>query len=228
MKNILILGSSAGMGIEKSFKEVFPNIQDSNITNLSGNGAGNFYIAGRLFEYISHNKKPDYIFFKFTGLNRWDLPFDQKVSLDDYQYQTNSKLTKWVFSGGYSGSWLTNNILKKIFCYIYDVKDQNKTNNQSMQQIFSCISLCETLKINYNWTFYYDITNPPSKSSGEDGFIEKLPSYISTKKMLDFTPLNYSYDINEAPEDGNHYDKSTFTKNLKEKKIYNKIKESLK
>ena len=26
MKNILILGSSAGMGIEKSFKEVFPQL----------------------------------------------------------------------------------------------------------------------------------------------------------------------------------------------------------
>ena len=51
-----------------SFKEVFPDIQDSDITNLSGNGAGNFYIAGRLFEYISHNKKPDYIFFKFISL----------------------------------------------------------------------------------------------------------------------------------------------------------------
>jgi len=247
MKNILFLGGSTGLKLDKVFREIFfnQNSNDYNLINLSQDGAGNFYIAGVLFEYIKNNKKPDYVFFKFTGLNRWDLPFDKKVKVHDYVYQSSYRSEEkrnknsmpdsfiqidknWVLSGGYTGSWLDNSILKRIFCYIYDLKDQNSTNDQSWQQIFSCISLCEFLSIPYNWTFYYDVTNPPSASSKQDGHSQTYPEYISQKQMLDFAPLNFSYSLNEIPQDGNHYSTKILKKYFKDESIFNKINNTIK
>ena len=241
MKDILFLGGSTGIKMDKIFSKVFLTNKSNeyNCINLSISGAGNFYIAGVLFEYIKNNKKPDYIFIKFTGLNRWDLPFDKKVKINDYPYQSSPKEENksesfiqidknWVLSGGYTGAWLGNNILKKIFCYIYDLKDQNSTNDQSWQQIFSCISLCETLNIPYNWTFCHDPANPPSKSSEQDGYSQTYPEYISKKQMLDFAPLNFSYSINEKPEDGSHYSQKVLEKYFKEEAIFNKINNTIK
>jgi len=240
MKDILFLGGSTGLTLHQTFPEIFfnSNTKDYNYINLSISGAGNFYITGSFFEYINKHKKPDYVFFKFTGLNRLDLPFDTKVKLTNYSFQSIGnegngssfiKINKnWVCSGGYAGSWLGEGILKKIFCYMYDVKDQNSTNEQSLQQIFTCISLCETLNIPYNWTFYYDVINPPSKSSKQDGYIGSLPEYISKKQMLNFSPLNFAYSVNEAPDDGNHYSKRVFKKYLTQEIIYNKIRNTIK
>jgi len=243
MKDILFLGGSSGLTLHQTFPKIFLNVdtKEYNLINLSQSGAGNFYIAGMFFEYIKNNKKPDYVFFKFTGLNRWDLPFNKKVNLKNYEYQSISgKWPKeqglkgdnfnknWAFSGGYTGSWLNNSILQRIFCYIYDVTDQNSTNDQSWQQVFSCISLCETLDIPYNWTFYYDVTNPPSTLSKQDGYESMFPNYISKKQMLDFAPLNFSYLINQVSVDGNHYSKETECKYFKEEKIFNKIKHTIK
>jgi len=243
MKDILFIGGSTGEKLHKTFPRVFldQNSNKYNFINLSQTGAGNFYIAGIFFEYIKKNKKPDYVFFKFTGLSRWDLPFNKKVKLDSYRYQ--SIMGKWpeeqqlkgenfdknlIYSGGYTGSWLNDNILKRIFCYIYDIKDDNSTNEQSWQQVFSCISLCEKLNIPYNWTFYYDVTNPPSKESKKDGYEKTIPTYISKTQMLNFAPLNFSYYINQAPDDGNHYSEDVEELYFKDKKIFNKIKNTIK
>lgn len=238
MKNILFFGGSTGKCVDNIFSRIFlKNDNDYNYINLSMDGAGNHYIAGSFFEYITANKKPDYVFFKFTGLNRIDLPFDKDVTLKDYEYQSSSpKESKnflqidknWVLSGGYTGSWLFDNTLKRMFCYFYNLKDQNSTNNQSWQQVFSCISLCEILNIPYNWTFYYDVTNPPSDSSKQDGYSQTYPEYILKKQMLEIAPLNFSYSINEIPKDGNHYTYETLEKYFKEEIIFNKINNTIK
>lgn len=226
MKDVLLIGGSSGLRLDRMFKEIFFTDQPVNLINLSKSGAGNFYIAGTFFEYLEHNKKPDYIFFKFTGLNRYDLPFNKKAKLYDYEYQASPIDKNWVFSGGYSGSWLTNNVLNKIFPYLYDLKDINNTNCQSWQQIFSVLCLCEKIAIPHNWTFYYDVTNPPSDESKKDGE-SSIPDYINTVQMLEQAPLNYSYSINEIPEDGNHYSAEVEKKYFKETNIYNKIKKTI-
>ena len=252
MKDILFFGGSTGLILHEIFHKIFfnNNHDDYNLINFSQTAAGNFYMAGAFFEYLNKHPKPDYVFFKFTGLNRWDLPFDKKVKLEGYEYQTHpgvvpadhlnkdtaksrllSLATKsdknWVFSGGHAEAWLKNSVLQRIFVNIYDPEDENSTIMQSWQQVFTCLSLCETMEIPYNWTFYYDVTNPPSKYSKMDGHAIQLPKCIPTKQMLDFAPLNYAYDINDPPEDGSHYTRSVEEKYFKEEIIYNKIKYTL-
>jgi len=126
-KNILFLGGSSGQGIHQDFSDVIFSKRKNtyNYTNLSISGAGNHYISGSFFEYCHYNANPDYVFFKFTGLNRIDLPFDKKAKLYNYEYQSDATKVKypkvfrqieknWVCSGGYTGSWLNQNILKRI------------------------------------------------------------------------------------------------------------------
>ena len=236
-KNLLFLGGSTGKTVHTSFKKIFLSSSvDYKLTNISLDGAGNFFIAGSFFDYMDRYGKPDYIFFKFTGLNRIDLPFDKKVVLKDYRYQSmwhenkkkvqNLKKT-WVASGGYSGAWTTSTILRKIFSYMYDLKDPNSTTLQSIQQVCACLNTCETLKIPHNWTFYYDVCNPPSANSLKDGKIKSLPWFVSTEKMLKKSPLNFSYDVGKQPWDGNHYSQELFEEYLQDKEIYNTIKSTL-
>jgi len=239
-KNILFLGGSSGQGIHQDFSDVIFSKRKNtyNYTNLSISGAGNHYISGSFFEYCHYNANPDYVFFKFTGLNRIDLPFDKKAKLYNYEYQSDATKVKypkvfrqieknWVCSGGYTGSWLNQNILKRIFSYMYNVKDGNSTNLQSLAQVYNCLSLCETLNIPYNWTFYYDPTRPPSTSTIQDGHVDKIPDYIPKKNMLEISPLNYAYSIGQAPDDGNHYNHKLFRQYLKYEPVYSKIIETL-
>ena len=239
MKNqFLFLGGSTGKTVHESFDKIFSlsNKDNYEATNLSLDGAGNYFIAGSFFDYLNRIGKPSYVFFKFTGLNRIDLPFDKKVELKDYPYQSmwhenNDKVRTlektWVASGGYAGAWMTSSLLKKIFSYMYDLKDDNATNLQSFQQISSCLYTCEYLKIPHHWTFYYDICDPPSANSKKDGHVKTIPWFISTENMLEIAPLNYAYDIGKPPQDGNHYSKDLFEEYLKEKVIYNTIKNTL-
>ena len=240
-KNILFIGGSTAIDMHKDFSDAILKDRKNtyNLTNLSINGAGNHYISGSFFEFLHYRPKPDYVFFKFTGLNRIDLPFNSKVKLDDYEFQSSrtaihsgreafQQIEKnWVCSGGYTGSWLGQDVLKRIFPYMFDLKDHNSTNIQSLAQIFNCLMLCETLNIPYNWTFYYDPTNPPSSSSKQDGNIEHMPDYIPRKNMLEMAPLNFSYYTGQAPNDGNHYSSEVFKQYLKHEPIYNKIIKTL-
>tara|TARA_Y100000034_G_C6847057_1_gene383835 strand:- start:571 stop:1341 length:771 start_codon:yes stop_codon:yes gene_type:complete len=239
-KNILFIGGSTGLNMHKSFSEMILEKRKNtyNLINLSITGAGNHYIAGSFFEFLHFRPKPDYVFFKFTGLNRIDLPFNKKIIIPDYEFQSTAAKEKqpetfqqieknWVFSGGYAGSWLNQGILKRIFSYMYDVKDQNSTNVQSLAQVFNCLALCETLKIPYNWTFYYDPTNPPSPSSKQDGHIDHMPDYIPTNNMLETSPLNFAYMVGQIPDDGNHYNQGLFRQYLTHEPIHNKIIKTL-
>jgi len=239
-KNILFLGGSTGIGIHRDFSDVFFSKRKNtyNYINLSISGAGNHYISGSFFEYCHYKPKPDYVFFKFTGLNRLDLPFDKEAILYNYDFQSDAmkeKHTKafqqieknWVCSGGYTGTWLNQNILKRIFSYMYTEKDGNSTNLQSLAQVYNCLSLCETLNIPYNWTFYYDPTNPPSPISKQDGHIDHIPDYIPTNNMLETSPLNFAYMVGQPPDDGNHYSHKLFRQYLEYEPVYNKIIETM-
>ena len=239
-KNILFIGCSNGLSVHKSFSETILQKRNNtyNLINLSIAGAGNHYIAGSFSEFLHYMPKPDYVYLQFTGLNRIDLPFAKKLVIPDYGFQSAAakenqpevfqQIEKnWVCSGGYTGSWLNQSILKRIFNYMYDVNDQNSTNVQSLAQVFNCLALCETFKIPHNWTFYYDPTNPPSASSKQDGNIDHMPDYIPTNNMLETTPLNFAYMVGQIPDDGVHYNQKLFSQYLTHEPIYNKIIKTL-
>lgn len=222
MKDILLIGCSNGMDLHKYFRDVFG--EENNYINLSAPGLGNTYIKSRLIEYVENNQKPDFVYLQFTGLSRIDLSFDMKVDLGDYEYYVNTKKRKWVASGGRNGSWTSSNLLKKIFAYMYPIKEDIDT-ELSFQEIFTAVEYCRVKNINLSWTSYYDYINPPCDKARIDGFTDKLPEYIDTNDHLGYFPLNIAYEMSEIPEDDIHYNEKVKTEFFSKckKQIENKI-----
>jgi hypothetical protein len=212
MKKVLIIGCSNGIGIDYTFKKVFG--YEHNYTNLSASGFGNRYITARLFEYVDEIGIPDYVYLQYSGLSRIDIPLDVKVTVPDYEFQVRTKKRNWVASGGRNGSWMICEMLKKFFTYMYDTTSDICQYDLSLHEIFRGIELCKTLKIKYNWTSWYDYTNPLSASARIDGFVEKIPAYIDLSNHIGDYPLNLAYELNQPPSDGCHYGKSIFEKFL--------------
>ena len=187
--------------------------------DLSMEGVGNFYICGRLFEYIEENGKPDYVYLQFSGLTRVDLPFHKEVHVPDYYYQKQTTYTNWVSSGGYIGSWMHSEFLKKQLVYWYDTDKGQNVVNKSLHQIFSALSLLEKLQITYNWNTYYDYTNPPTSETTADGGIHAWPDYIDLTKKIPIDPMAFAIEhCNDVPEDGVHFSHESFTNFLNKQK----------
>jgi hypothetical protein len=183
--------------------------------DLSMKGVGNFYICGRLFEHIEENGKPDYVYLQFTGLTRLDLPLHRKVHVRDYFFQKQTKYKNWVSSGGYTGTWMQNDFLKKQLIYWYDTKDGQNVVDKSLHQIFSALSLLEKLNIPYNWSPYYDYTKPPTSNTDKDGMITAWPDYIDLSKKIPIDPLSVAIEhCDDVPADGVHFGSESFTKFL--------------
>jgi len=206
---ILIIGCSNSLYLHHDFNKVF-NIHPAHIVNLSAPGVGNRYITARLFEYVNNNKLPDYVYLQYSGLSRIDIPLDRKVVVPNYDYQTKTATANWVASGGQNGSWRNCEMLKRFFAYMYPIAEtQNKDiYSMSLNEIFSGIQLCNTLGVKYNWSTYYDYTNPPNELTKIDGFVEKIPDYIDYSNHINEYPLNLAYTLNRIPEDGIHYGRS--------------------
>ena len=208
MKKCLLIGCSNGIPLHKQFSKFFGS-KDVEWINLSASGFGNRYITSRLFEYVDEYGIPDYVYLQYSGLSRIDLPFDLKVTIPDYKFQRKTNRRNWVASGGRNGSWLACDMLKKLFAYMYDITSEKSPYDLSLHEIFRGIELCKTLKIPYNWSSYYDYTNPPNKMTTIDGSVSKLPDYIDMSGHIGESPLNLAYELGDIPDDGVHYTNHT-------------------
>tara|TARA_B100001063_G_C16694332_1_gene518862 strand:- start:247 stop:1011 length:765 start_codon:yes stop_codon:yes gene_type:complete len=205
--NFLIIGCSNGLGLSHILRNVFsssrsyfePQTEDAGgdqvwyddrdtYTNLSAGGAGNRYITNRLFEYISCNEKPDYIYLQFSGLHRIDLPTSQENIFDQYAFQTKTEHANWIHSGGMNGSWLGDERCQKMFTYLYDPNDQNHVTVQNLFEINNALNFLNRTKIPYNWSTYYDYCNAPNEQIKLDGVLNE-----STKKI--YETLDNTYKI---------------------------------
>ena len=208
MKKCLLIGCSNGIPLHKQFSKFFGS-KDVEWINLSASGFGNRYITSRLFEYVDEYGIPDYVYLQYSGLSRIDLPFDLKMTVPDYKFQSKTNRRNWVASGGRNGSWLACDMLKKLFAYMYDITSEKSPYDLSLHEIFRGIELCKTLKIPYNWSSYYDYTNPPNKMTTIDGSVSKLPDYIDMSGHIGESPLNVAYELGDIPDDGVHYTNHT-------------------
>lgn len=217
MKKCLLIGCSNGLNLHHDFSELF-GTKDIEWINLSVEGMGNRYITSRLFEYIDDVGIPDYVYLQYSGLSRIDLPLDYNVTIPDYSYQIKTKKRTWVASGGRNGSWMSCDLLKKFFAYMYNIKKVESHYDLNMHEIFKAIELCKTLKIKYNWTSYYDYTNPPNDKVKIDGYVKSLPTYLDISNHISDFPLNLAYELNDIPEDSVHYSRYVSEKFFKKNK----------
>ena len=206
MKKVLVIGCSNGLSLTETLPKVFPKIQ---VTNYSGSGFGNEYMAGRLFECIENETRPDFVYLQFSGLLRVDIPFDRKLKIhDEYATVIKTNSNTWVGSGGQHGSWGNYEFTKKHFAGRIEIFDKSAKAQKlnSLKFIFAATELCRTLDIPYAWTSYYNYLSPPSEwIKDNDGGIEKYPDWINLDKHLGGHPLDFAISQNQPPKDGVHY-----------------------
>jgi hypothetical protein len=217
MKKCLLIGCSNGCYLHYDFSKVFGS-KDFEWINLSMTGFGNRYITSRLFEYVDDVGIPDYVYLQYSGLSRIDLPFDLKVTVPDYQFQIKTNKRNWVASGGRNGSWVTSDMLKRTFAFMYDIASEKCHYDLSLHEIYRGLELCKTLGIAYNWSSYYDYMRPPNHTTTIDGAIDRLPDYIDMSNHIGESPLNVAYELEDIPNDCVHYSRSVGEKYLRRNK----------
>jgi len=202
------------MGLVGDFETVF-DMDGWVFVNLSFPAMGNRYITSRLFEYVEYNGVPDYVYLQYSGLNRIDLPFDINFKVPNYVFQSNfcekypwipkSKKHNWVASGARAGIWTSNDLLNKIFTYMYDLDDETCTHDVSLHEIFRGIEFCKKMNISYNWSTYYDYTKNIHRAVEKDGLTAKMPDYIDMTNHVGESPLNVGFETGNMPDGGRHY-----------------------
>ena len=175
------------------------------IHQLSQPGAGNFYIVGRLYEWLENYGKPDYVYLQFSGLNRLDFPLDISLKILDQDLRSyrKTKNFNWITSGGWHGSWCVNQF-QKIFLNFYNAHSADNIILQSLFSVSSAINLLQSQSIAYNWTFYYNVLDPYNQTVERDGKIKQLPFYVHTKNMLE-NPHDFIFKKKLGLEDGCHF-----------------------
>jgi hypothetical protein len=173
-------------------------LEDDNfiIYNLSHPGAGNFYIKGRLLEFINNITIPDYTYLQFTGIKRIDLHLSKTydTTIQEKKIPHSVRETdwfKWIISGGSTGSWLHQRWTQKLFLPYYFDSNKVQSINLSLACINDCVNLLSNLNLKFNWTTFYNYFSPPEKYMIDfDGQIDKWPSWLNQNGFLNSFPKN--------------------------------------
>lgn len=239
MKNVLLIGCSNLLDMHHAFRKVFQKKQSdvkitqigtygkslvdnfAKYTNLCHPGAGNSYIRWRLFDVLEH-EHPDYVYLQFSGLVRRDFYFDidAKEDIDITSDRGDITLSdKHIYMIGGNYKRIKN---PKKFEFVlrnlsYNFWDDNTNNWHSLQEIFCAISVLEKLGIKYNWTVYYDPTDPPTQQTELEGKIDKWPEFINLKNKLPY-PLNHAVNNGNEIPDGVHFGYDAFVSYLEHHK----------
>lgn len=218
--NFLIIGCSNGLGLHHIFRDTFSSshgnfepVKDSfndqiweddrdRYINLSAGGSGNRYITNSMQEYISCNGSPDYVFLQYSGLNRIDLPCAKHDLVLDYGFQTETEFSNWIHSGGMIGSWLQNPHCQKLFTHLYNLKDQTNIITQNLLEIENGVNFLKAHKIPFNWSTYYDYSNPPNDEISRDGKLntntQKIYDNIDKSNKIQSCIINHINSQNPA------------------------------
>ena len=182
------------------------------IYNLSQAGSGNFYIHGRLVEWVNANGRPDYVFLQFSGLSRIDFAFafdTPEITWGGWRPQKHYLKTEsgiWGFSGGHRGSWQDDMFLRTFVGHFYEPESASSVMQQSLAQVSASINFCHNQQIAMNWCFYYDVTRPYNEMVMQDGIIEKLPPWIDIRNKIDLDPHSWIFSRGSGRPDGVHFD----------------------
>ena len=209
MKSLLV-GCSNLVGEEKN--NIWSRRLDCDqIVNLSIDGAGNQYIAGRTIEYLLSNKA-DYVYLQFSGIHRIDQLLTSSSGLKLYPHVVSILDNKyWILSGGKYGSWKEYNVTRQLFMSHYITDNTDALVFQSLMSVYACINVLETLNIPYNYTFYYNIFEPACDYIKEQEGTVPRDNFLHNEKFLNSFPHDYCYAHNGIVDDRVHFKNVVYT-----------------
>jgi hypothetical protein len=150
----------------------YPNL---NYHNLASVAAGNDYIANSTIEFLEKNNfdpAETLVLIMWSGTGRKDL----KVSGEwwyhlNKEYPHGSKLNDeyYLFSGGLTNSWTTNNTVKKIFNWLYKLSDPTTLCRSSVMNFINLENYLRVQGYQYKFTSYVNYWDPLTESNFNSG-----------------------------------------------------------
>lgn len=169
-----------------------------NVISQAFPAAGNHYISDSIIK--TYDSSIDYVFVMFSGLWRLDYQVSAEIGnliIGDYQYSRNIDNSKYIFSGGFLGSWRNTNLdpfIRNYFDNQYRSGDTEYLAKNSLINIINCINFLEQQKVQYNWGFIYDIytdySNQPSL--GHVNRSNSILDKINWQRYISDTPYEYA------------------------------------
>jgi hypothetical protein len=197
----------------------YPNI---NYHNIAASGAGNDYICNRTINFLeqqSFDPAETLIMVMWSGTGRKDL----KVSgewwyhiQDQYPWaRRDNHENYYVFSGGLTNSWTTNNTTKKIFNWLYRVADPLLLCQDSLMNFLNLENYLKVKGYKYRFTSFANYWDTESESNFLSGdynigfFCQNDPLYqkfnFSNLFFIDHQKnclAEFSRDISELDKTG--------------------------
>ena len=150
----------------------YPNLNYYNIASVA---AGNDYIANSTVEFLEKNNfnpKETLVVVMWSGTGRKDL----KISGEWWYYLTEQypqgrKLNEeyYLFSGGLTNSWTTNNTTKKIFDWVYKLSDPTTLCQSSFMNFLNLENYLRVNNYQYKFTSYVNYWDPLTESNFNSG-----------------------------------------------------------
>ena len=212
MKKILVSGCS--YTVRQSWPEHL--FQGCSVTNKARGGAGNDFISFSIFDDIRTNGKPDFVFILWSGIRRREAYFPKEtrdqVFKDALIGSTQDSIA--VFSGGnffkYKGNVKPSYHpeVDEFFKLQYSSSNEQFLVEQSSQKILACHAFLESQKIDYRFSFIYNIFSNDfdwapalgSAVSKSDGYL----NFLDWNKYINITPFEYGIKNDLISSDNMH------------------------
>lgn len=185
-------------------------MQNRKFVTYARGGAGNQYIADSILFNLKEDI--DQVFVLWTGFNRIDVPFSNKLTFDKVKpwHQSQVGHANWLHSGGMQGGLSYDELPGWLDQYIkhqYLPLDWDYLVDQNLRHVVGCLNTLETLKINYVFGFIYDIYKDYSDRFCLGGAVPKnhrLLESINWSKCISITPYEFCLEHNLLDDDNIH------------------------
>ena len=121
-----------------------------------------------------------------------------------------------VLSGGKNASWTGNDKTNEIFLPLYWKQEHyDHVAQESIQACASVIWFLQSKNIQFNWNFFYDITNPATPEEDfYDGHVKEFPSILDKTNWIDSDPHTFCFQQNGLLDDKCHFDNLVYTRGI--------------
>jgi hypothetical protein len=201
MKHVLVSGCS----YTENF--LWPQLlfTNSKVINLGKGAAGNSFISQSIMDSVLQHR-PEFVFILWSGLSRLDVTFPKTVGEEfkNLKYNAGLNHSHVVFSAGSPmpgvkhGGW-EHPVADSFFKLQYRDNEVDYLVNQSSLWIMNCLNFLEHQKINYNFSFIYNLFDPPIKSGALGPPVTPASHYfryIDWSKYIPTTPFEFGIKHN--------------------------------
>lgn len=181
IKNLVLGGCSFTAPLTSWGYALAKQYQIPNVYNIAASGAGNYFIAHSIIEFLIDqelNPAETLVLIMWSGTGRkdvrlsgeWFWYLDKKYSSKKQIKLANEQENSYfLFSGGLSNSWNTNDVTKKIFNEQYKINDPNIMCRESMMHFINTENFLKLNGYYYQFTAGMDIWNKDNPSHNITG-----------------------------------------------------------